>query len=184
MPDTVGLNGPVENPAAPDAPDVTHYRLPGILAARVVGAALVALAVVVLGVTLLVTTAGVTPDLLVLVAGLGVLGLAVLGWWLRSRAYLVRLDAEGYRVGLALGVGERSAGWREVADVGTTTLGGAPVVVLNLEDGRRTTLPVAALGEEREQLVRDLQRRLRRGHGLRSLREPGPEHEAGPQGPL
>lgn len=165
----------METPAAPDVPDVTHYRLPGILAARVVGAALVSLAVVVLGATLLVTTLGASPDLLVLVAGLGVLGLAVLGWWLRARAYLVRLDPEGYRVGLALGVGVRSAAWREVADVGTTTVGGAPVVVLNLEAGDRTTLPVAALGEEREQLVRELQRRLRHGHGLRPLREPGSE---------
>jgi len=163
----------VDTPAAPAAPDVTHYRLPGILAARVVGAALVVLAVVVLGATLLVTTAGATPDLLVLVAGLGLLGLTVLGWWLRSRAYLVRLDDEGYRVGLAFGVGVRSATWREVADVGTTTVGGAPLVVLNLEAEGRTVLPVGALGEEREQLVRELQQRLRRGHGLRRLGEPG-----------
>ncbi|WP_345266492.1 hypothetical protein [Nocardioides nanhaiensis] len=168
------------DPAAPDVPDVTHYRLPGILAARVVGAALVALAALVLVVTLLVATLGATPDLLVLVAGLGVLGLAVLGWWLRARAYLVRLDAEGYRVGLAFGVGVRSAAWREVADVGTTTLAGAPVVVLNLEAGGRTTLPVGALGEEREQLVRDLQQRLRHGHGLRPLRESGSDRDGGP----
>ena len=165
---------------SPAATETTHYRLPGILAARVVGAALVALAVLVLVATVLVVALDVTPDLLVLVAGVGVLGLAVLGWWLRSRAYLVRLDEHGYRVGLAFGVGVRGAGWREVTDLGTTTVGGAPQVVLNLESGGRTTLPVAALGEQREDLVRDLTARLRHGHGLRRLGEDGPPSGSAP----
>lgn len=162
---------------SPAPTETTHYRLPGVLAARVVGAALVALAVLVLTATVLVVALEVTPDLLVLVAGLGVLGLALLGWWLRSRAYLVRLDGDGYQVGLAFGVGVRAARWREVTDLGTTTVGGTPQVVLNLEGGGRTTLPVAALGEQREDLVRDLTARLRHGHGLRRLGERG---ESGP----
>lgn len=150
-------------------PPVSDYRLPAILVARIVGAALVVLAVALLVTTLVVAGAGWSPDVLVVVVLVGALGLGGLAWWLRSRAYVVRFDAEGYRVGLVRGAGVRAAPWASVTNAATTTVAGMPLMVLTLGDGSRTTLPVATLAADREEFVRDLQRRLQTGHGVRPL---------------
>ena len=149
--------------------DVSDYRLPAILVARIVGAALVVLAVVLLATTVLVAAAGWSPDVLVVVVSLGAAGLGGLAWWLRARAYVVRFGPMGYRVGLVRGAGVRAAEWSAVTDAATTTARGVPLLVLTLADGRSTLIPVAAMEGDREELVRELQRRLQAGHGLRPL---------------
>lgn len=150
-------------------PDVSDYRLAPLVVARIVGSYLVAMAVVVLAATVLVAAAGWTPDVLVVLLVAALVGLVATVWWLRARAYVVRFDDDGYRVGLVRGAGVRQARWDQVRDAATTSPGGAPHVVLRLRDEGTTTIPVAALATDREQFVRDLQERLQRGHGLRQL---------------
>ena len=87
--------------------------------------------------------------------------------------WVVRLTPEGYRVQWVRGVGSPAGRWKDVEDAVTTTVAGAPVVVLRLRDGRaRRTIPVEMLAADREAFVRDLQDHLQRGHGLRSSDRP------------
>lgn len=147
----------------------TYYRLHPSLAARAVGLALVVLAVVVFGGTAVVALAGWPPYLLVVLLLLGLVGVFVLGWWTRARAYVVRCDAEGYRVRFVRGAGAHEARWKDVEDAVTSTPRGIPCVVLRLRDGRSTTIPVQLLALDREEFVRELQQHLQRGQGLRPL---------------
>lgn len=149
--------------------DVVDHRLAPLVTARFVGLGLVLLAVVMFAGTALVAATGLPPDLLVVLLVLGVLGVFALGWWLRSRAYVVRLRPEGYRVGLVRGAGVREERWGSVEDAVATESRGTPVVVLRLRDGRTTTIPVAVLAVERDDFVRELQGYLQRGQGLRPL---------------
>ena len=152
----------------PDTPP-SDYRLSPALNARLVGLLLVVLALLLFAMTALVAVFDLTPDLLVLIAVLGLVGVFGLGTTLRRKAYVVRLDDEGYRVGLIRGAGVTSAAWTEVAEAGTGSPRGIPCVVLTLHDGRTTTIPAAALAADREEFVRDLQAHLQRGQGLRPL---------------
>ncbi len=148
--------------ARPSSPPLepTVYRLAPALAARFIGSALVGVALVMFLVTAVVAIAGLPPDLLAVPLVLGVVGVFVLGWWLRSRAWVLRLDAEGYAVRLVRGARTTDAAWADVVEVATTTLRGAPCVVLSLEGDRSTILPVQAVAHDRDDLVRELQRRL------------------------
>ncbi len=139
------------------------------VAARFVGAALLLLAVVMFAATAVVAAADLNGDLLVVVLVLGVAGVLTLGWYLRSRAYVVRFSDEGYRVRFVRGAGVREASWRQVQEVVTASPNGIPCVVLRLGDDGATTVPVEALAVDREQFVRELRERLRRGSGSRPL---------------
>jgi len=147
----------------------SDYRLSPALGARLMGLLLVVLAVLLFVVTALVAVFQLPPDLLVLIAVLGVVGVFGAGYVLTRRVYVVRLDDAGYRVRMIRGAGVTSAGWKDVRDAATASPRGIPCVVLHLHDGRTTTIPVAALAVDREQFVRDLQAHLQRGHGLQSL---------------
>lgn len=147
----------------------SDYRLSPALGARLVGLLLVALAVLLFTTTALVALADLPPDLLVLLAVAGVVAVFGLGYYLTRRAYVVRFDVEGYRVRMIRGAGVTAAAWKDVADAATASPRGIPCVVLNLRDGRTTTIPVAALAVDREQFVRDLQQHLQDGQGLRPL---------------
>jgi len=149
--------------------DVFDYRLAPPVVARIVGSYLVALALLVFAATVAVAAADWPADLLVALLGLGVAGLVGLVWWLRTRAYVVRFEAEGYRLGVVRGAGVRRAGWTEVTDAAATSVGGAPCLELRLRDGGSTVIPVGALAVDAEEFVRDLRERLQRGHGLRPL---------------
>ncbi len=148
---------------------VSDYRLAPLLVARMVGSYLVALALLLFAVTALVAVADLPGDLLTALLGLGVIGMFVLAWWLRTRAYVIRFEADGYRVGLVRGAGVREAKWAEVTDAGATSVRGAPCLELRLREGGSTVLPVAALEVDRDEFVRELRSRLQRGHGLRPL---------------
>ena len=96
-------------------------------------------------------------------------GCLTLGWWLRSRAWVLRCTDDGYRVRLVRGAGVTEARWSAVEDAVTTHRHDVACVELRLRDGRTTTIPVGVLAVDREEFVRELQDRLQRGHGLRPL---------------
>lgn len=145
------------------------HRLAPAVAARLLGVALCVVAALVLLGTVLVAALDL-PGLLLLVPVAAVLLLLAGGYgaW-RRRGWVVRLTEAGYRVQWVRGVGTASGRWKDVEDAVTTTVAGAPVVVLRLRDGRTTTIPVELLAGDREDFVRDVQQHLQRGHGLRPL---------------
>lgn len=152
------------------APATSDYRLSRPFVARFVGAYLVAFALVVFASTgLVAATDAVPPDLLVVLLAVGLLGLFALGWWLRARAFVLRLAPDGYEVRLVRGAGVKQAAWSEVEEVLTASPRDIPCLVLRLAGGRTTTVPVEALDVDREELVRVVQDRLDRGRGLRPL---------------
>ncbi len=150
-------------------PDVSEFRLAPLLVARLVGTYVVGLALLMFAATALVAVADWPGDLLAALLGVGLIGMFGLGWWLRSRAYVVRFEVDGYRIGLVRGAGVRRASWAEVTDAGATAPGGAPCLELRLRDGGSTVVPMGALAVDREVFVRELRGRLQRGHGLRPL---------------
>jgi hypothetical protein len=154
-------------PSAPHSSETVVYRLAPLVTARFVGLYLVLLAILVFVGTAVVVAVDVTPDLLLVMAVLGLGGLVVMAWWLRKRAYILRADPDGYAVGLVRGAGVKAARWTQVEDAVTTTLHDEPCVVLRLKGGGTTTIPVSVLAIDREQFVRELQQHLQRGHRLR-----------------
>ena len=165
------MGGGRDNGRVPDADpaETTTYRLNPALAARFVGVALLATAVLMFAGTAVVAAFDLPADLLVVLMLLSVAGAVGLGWWLRSRAYVLRCDRQGYRVGLVRGAGVKEATWKDVEEAVTASPRGIPCVVLRLREGT-TTIPVEALAVEREQFVRELHQHLRRGEGLTPLR--------------
>lgn len=145
------------------------YRLARPVAAQLLGVALVAVAVLVMVGSVVAALVGAPFGALLGLAGLAVAVVVGAGWWV-SRAWTpLRLDDDGYRLRLWRTSGVREARWREVGDAVATYAGDEPVVVLHLKDGRRTVIPVRLLDTDRDQLVRDLQEHLQRGHGIRRL---------------
>lgn len=154
-------------PAAEQSP--TYYRMNRALVVRLVGLAVVALAVVVFALTVVVAVAGLATGVLIAALLLGAAVVLAGGWWLRSRAYVLRCDERGYRVRLIRGAGVNEAGWRDVQDAVAASPRGIPCVVLRLRDGRSTTIPVGALAVDREVFVQQLRGHLQRGQGQRPL---------------
>jgi hypothetical protein len=111
------------------------------------------------------------PDLIVVVALLAVVTIFLLGFVVVRRWFVVRVDETGYRVRFVRGAGVRSGRWSDVEDVQTQTLAGARCVVLRLRDGRRTTVPVDLIEGDRDEFVRELQRRLDRADGRNRRRQ-------------
>lgn len=133
------------------------------------GAVLVLISLLVFVATALVAFLDLHTLVLVVpvVLGLVVFVLAAVAW--TRRGWVVRLTAEGYRVQWVRGAGVTAARWKDVEDAVTTSVAGAPVVVLRLRDGSTTTIPVEMMAADREAFVRDLQQHLQGGHGLRRL---------------
>lgn len=146
----------------------SSYRLAPALAARLLGGLLVATALVVLVLTVLTAALGWSPRVLLVTALVAGVGLGVGAWTLR-RVEVVRLDEHGYRVRLVRGAGVSRGTWREVEDAVTADVRGIACVVLRRKDGSTTSIPVAALGPERDRFVADLREHLRRAEGLRPL---------------
>jgi hypothetical protein len=135
--------------------------------ARFVGLFVIGLAIVMFVMTFVVAAAGWSMDIVVVLAVLGLVGVFALGWWLRSRAYVLRCTREGYRVRLVRSAGVREARWTQVEDAVAVTRHGVPCVRLRLKDGGTTTVPASLLDVEKEQFVRELQDHLQRGNGLK-----------------
>ncbi len=150
-------------------PTPSDYRLSPSMNARLMGSLLVVLALLLFGVTAVVALLHLPPDVLVVTVLLGLVVVFGTGFLLTRKAYVVRLDDDGYRVRLIRGAGVTAAAWKDVEDAATGTPRGIPGVVLTLLDGRTTTIPVAALAADREEFVRDLQSHLQHGQGLTPL---------------
>ena len=150
-----------------------EYRLSRAATVRLVGTALVGLALLTFAGTALVALADLPAEPFLVVLLLAVVGVIVLAWYLRSRAWVLRCTDDGYRVRLVRGAGVTEERWFAVEDAVTTTRHDVPCVVLRLRDGRTTTIPVGLLAVDREQFVRELQGRLQSAHGLRPWRPPG-----------
>ena len=147
----------------------TLYRLAPAFVARLLGVALVALALLLFVGTTAVAIAGLSLDVVVAVALLGVAAAVGFGWWLRNRAWVLRCTDDGYRVRLVRGVGVTEARWSTVEEAVTLHRREVACLELRLRDGRTTTIPVGVLDVDKERLVREIQGRLQRGHGLRPL---------------
>ena len=145
----------------------TVYRLAPAVAARLLGVVLCTVAVLILISTVLIAAVDLHTVFLLVPAGLALVLLVATWWTWRQKGWVVRLTPEGYRVQWVRGVGAASARWTDVEDAVTTTVVEAPVVVLRLRDGRTTTIPVEMLAVDREEFVRDVQRHLQQGQGLR-----------------
>ena len=145
----------------------TVYRLAPAVAARLLGVVLCTVAVLILISTVLIAAVDLHTVFLLVPAGLALVLLVATWWTWRQRGWVARLTPEGYRVQWVRGVGAPSARWKDVEDAVTTTIADAPVVVLRLRDGRTTTIPVEMLAVDREEFVRDVQRHLQQGQGLR-----------------
>ncbi len=143
--------------------NATEYRLAPAIVVRSAGAALVLLAVVVVALSMLAAVVGWEFWVVAVVALLGLGAIAGGAWWALRRAYVVRLDAQGYQVRLLRGAGAKRARWADVAEASTADVRGVPCVVLSLRDGRTTTVPVAVLAGDRDELVTRLRALLRRG---------------------
>lgn len=156
----------MQQPAS--GPPVSDYRLAPALGARFAGALVVVLGLVLVVLTLLVVLLDLPVVVLVIAAVLGLAGVATAYAVLR-RVSVVHLGETGYRVRLLRGAGVDQARWTDVAEAVTATPAGTPVLVLKLRDGTTTTIAVQVLDADREEFVRDLQRHLQHGHGLRPL---------------
>jgi len=154
------------------SPQPAIYGLAPTVMARFVGLGLVLMALLMFVGTALVAVLDLPPDLLVALLVLGLVGVGVLAWWLRNRAWVLSCSREGYAVRLVRGAGVRQARWTDVEDAVTTTRHDVPCVVLRLRGGRTTTIPVGVLAVDKEQFVRELQDRLQVARGLRPY-EPG-----------
>jgi hypothetical protein len=151
-------------PTPRDAGSESTYRLAPALGARLVGRSLVTLAVLVLLATLLGLVISAGWVLAGIVALAGLLVVAVWGWYLLRLAWAVRLTSEGYAVRLLGGIGATSASWSAVTEVVAATPRGEPCLVLRLDDGRMTRLPMAALAADPDTFADDVRRRVRDAH--------------------
>jgi hypothetical protein len=147
----------------------SSYRFSGPFTVRLLGLALVALGALV--VVLVVLVAALDLPTVVLSVGLVVAAVAVVGLGLAAtrRAPVVRFDEAGYRIRFIRGAGVRQAQWNQVEDAVAATVEGTRCVVLQLRDGRTSTVPVSALATSSEAFVADLREHLNRGHGYRPL---------------
>ena len=137
------------------------YRLAPAVAARLVGAALVGAAVLVLLTTVLVALLSWPVLVVLVVAGLALLG--VLATYVATRRIpVLRLDPAGYRVRWVHGAGTHRARWSDVQEAVTGSPAGIDCLVLRLRDGRSTSIPVAAVDHDRYALVTEVRERLTR----------------------
>jgi hypothetical protein len=135
----------------------SSYRFSGPFVVRLLGLGLVAVGVLV--VVLVAVVAALRLPEAVLAVGFVVAAVAA----------VVRFDEDGYRIRFIRGAGVRQARWTQVEDVVAATVAGARCVVLQLRDGRTSTVPVSALATSSEAFVADLREHLNRGHGYRPL---------------
>ncbi|MFC4785723.1 hypothetical protein ACT8ZV_14685 [Nocardioides sp. MAHUQ-72] len=150
-------------------PTSSDYRLSPALGARLMGTLLVVLALLLFAATALVAVLHLSLDLIVLLAVLGLVVVLGGGWVLTRRTYVVHLDEDGYRVRLIRGAGVTEARWKDVEEVVAASPRGIDCLVLRLRGGRSTTIPVAAVAADREELARDVRDHVQRGQGLRPL---------------
>jgi hypothetical protein len=136
--------------------------------ARLTGALFVGNSLLVLATSLVVMTLEAGLGVVFAVAG-GLVALAALtSLWLR-RVPVLSVDQDGYEVRLIRGAGTRAATWRAVADLVTGEVNQLPVVVIQLNGGGRTVLPVDLFDVDRDELVVQLRELAQQSQRLRRL---------------
>ena len=153
----------------PTDSSAVDYGVAPQVGARVMGVVLVLLGVLVCATTVVVSLFQLPLDVMSVLVVLTVLAVFVGGHLLTRRTYVVRADADGYRVRLVRGAGVKAARWQDVEDVVATHVAGARCVQMRLRDGGTTTIPVDVLAIDGDDFVRELQNRLDRGHGYRRI---------------
>jgi hypothetical protein len=150
---------------ADDLADATvTYRLATALAGRLVGLAVLGVAALVLLATVVSAVAGLPSQVTPTVAAVGLLAAAALAWWLFRMAWVVRLTPEGYAVRLLRAPGAATAAWPAVTEAVAASPRGINCLVLRLDDGRTTVIPVPALAADPDVFAHDVRRRLRNAH--------------------
>ena len=152
-------------PDGTSADGTTVYRLAPAVTARLVGLAFLVLAVTTFAVTVAVLSTGTPPDLIVAVLVVELVLVFVAAGWLRSRAYVVRLDDEGYSVRLVRGAGVKDGRWSEVTEAVAAHPRDVPCLVLKRTDGTTTSIPVGLIAVDRDDFAREVGTRLSRAHG-------------------
>lgn len=154
------------NVAVTDGPAVppTYVRLAPAMAARLVGLGFLGLAVTTFALTVLVVRTSISPDLIVVLLVLGLVAVIGAGSWLRTRAYVVRLDDAGYSVRLVRGAGVKDGRWSEVTEAVAGQPRDVPCVVLKRTDGTTTSIPVGLLALDRDEFARLVGGYLSRAH--------------------
>ena len=151
----------------PTDPSAVDYGVAPQVRARVLGVFLVLLGVLVCATTVVVALFELPLEVMSVLVVLVVVAVFGAGYLLTRRTYVVRADAEGYRVRLVRGAGVKASHWQDVEDVVATHVAGARCVQLRLRNGGTTTIPVDVLAIDGDDFVHDLQNRLDRGHGYR-----------------
>ncbi|NYG54318.1 hypothetical protein [Nocardioides perillae] len=145
----------------------TDYRPAPTLVARLFGAAVAAVGLLVFLTTLVVALLDWHTAVVLVVAAGGLLVVAALAAAATRSVSVLRLTPEGYVVRLVRGAGATRARWSEVEDAVTARVADADCIVLRLRDGRSTTVPVAVLAADRDDVVRDVRARLKAARGSR-----------------
>ena len=142
--------------------ETVHVRLAPAVTARLVGLAFVVLALSTFAMTAIVLAAGWAPDLIVLVLAVELLLVFGAAAWLRSRAYVVRLDDEGYSVRLVRGAGVKNGRWSEVTEAVAAHPHEIACLVLKRSDDTTTSIPVGMLAMDGDEFAREVGARLAR----------------------
>ena len=151
----------------PTDPTAVDYGLAPQVRARVLGVFLVLLGVLVCATTVVVALFELPLEVMSVLVVLVVVAVFGGGHLLTRRTYVVRADADGYRVRLVRGAGVKAAHWQDVEDVVATHVAGARCVQMRLRNGGTTTIPVDLLAIDGDDFVHHLQNRLDRGQGYR-----------------
>ncbi|WP_134765711.1 hypothetical protein [Nocardioides sp. 1609] len=147
--------------------DVHFYRMAPSFAARLVGLGFLAVAVLSFLYALAAFAWSWPADVLVVLVGLGLAAVFGGAAWLRSRAYVVRVDDLGYDVRLVRGVGVATGRWEDVEEAVAAHPRGVPCVVLQRRDGTATSIPVEMLAIGSDRFADDVRERLDRAAGRR-----------------
>ena len=81
---------------------------------------------------------------------------------------VVRLDADGYRLGRVPQGGVRKAQWREVTSASTTDSTHGRTLVISIE-GAHSAIPLLLVAGQAAQLQHEVNERLNHAHGYRRL---------------
>lgn len=88
---------------------------------------------------------------------------------------VVRLDGHGYRVRRVRDCGARSGAWTEIRRVDHKSGDLGQSLVIALEDGRTTYVPLVLVAGQATRMQRDIHDRLNAAHGYRKLPSAGAE---------
>lgn len=142
------------------AVDTTYYRLAPHVRVRFVGLYLVALAVIVFALSIVLVALNVLPDLIVVAAIVGIIGLVGFNWWLTKKAWVFRASAEGYEIKMVRSPGLKAGRWATVQDAVTASPHGHDCLVLRHKAGETTSIPVELLAVDQNEFVREIQKYL------------------------